>query len=228
MPAFGCSRAGVWLPPTREVKSTQACGDNRSTVRDFVIVAHEAPTDAGFSLDDLAGTGRMDLLSRCVTAGLLTSHGIRDARVHLVIRNTLTIRIDGTTARGIHPDERSTAAQIRDALAAKDGAIGRQPARPSPGVELYRMGLPDTLEMLDTDKRTIVRLDENGTAITEIQPPSNPVFVLSDHEELTDAETTILDEGCTRRYRLGPVPIHADHAIAVAHNWLDTEGFDRY
>ncbi|TKX77703.1 tRNA (pseudouridine(54)-N(1))-methyltransferase TrmY, partial [Halorubrum sp. SD626R] len=31
-----------------------------------------------------------------------------------------------------------------------------------------------------------------------------------------------------RRVRVGPELLHADDTIAVAHNWLDTDGYESY
>jgi len=37
-----------------------------------------------------------------------------------------------------------------------------------------------------------------------------------------------LGERADERVRLGPRKLHANHAITVAHNYLDTAGFTRY
>lgn len=196
-------------------------------MRQFVVCGHDVPTSPDFSLDDLPGTGgRLDLLCRCVNAGLFTSHGIReDVRVHLVHRDEVTVRFDGATARSLNPDERSTAARVRDALDSKADAIGHMPADVSPGVELYRMGLDATLDKLDGE---IVHLHEDGDPATDGELPETPIFVLSDHQDFTDDERELLGNRADRRLRLGPEAIHADHSITVAHNWLDTEGYTSY
>jgi tRNA (pseudouridine54-N1)-methyltransferase len=194
-------------------------------VRQFVICAHDAPAEPTFSLDDLPGDGgRMDLLCRAVGAGLFTSHGIREARVHLVV-DDVTVAFDGATARNLNPDARSTAARVRDALDSRADAIGHQPAEVSPGVRLYRTGLADTLDRLDGH---LVQLHEDGTPVTEVTPPTDPVFVLSDHREFTDEEAATLAERTDDRFRVGPRAIHADHTVAVVHNWLDTDGYTSY
>lgn len=196
-------------------------------MRQFVVCGHEAPTTPDFPLDDLPGAaGRLDLLARCVNAGLFLSHGIREnCRVHLVLDDEYTVRFDGASARGLHPDERSTAARVRDALASREDAIGHMPAEVSPGVELYRMGLEATLDGLDG---TFVQLHENGAPVAEYDLPDDPVFVLSDHADFTEEESELLTERVDARIRLGPEAIHADHAIAVAHNHLDTDGYAPY
>jgi len=197
-------------------------------MRQFLVVAHDAPASADFPLDALASeAGRMDLLARTLNAALLESHGIReDTRVHLVI-DDVTISVDGATVRNLHPDERSIAALLRSALDAREDAIGHQPAKPSPGIEVYRMGLEATLDRLEREG-SIVQLHEDGDSATAVSVPDDPVFVLSDHRDFTDGEAEILAERTDTRIRLGPRPLHADHAISVAHNWLDTDGYTEY
>jgi len=195
-------------------------------VRHVVVLGHEAPLDADVSLDDLPGAGRLDVLCRCVTSGLLTSHGVReDTTVSLVLRDEYTVRFEGDEVRRLNPDERSTGARIRDAMAARDGAIGAMEATPSPGVHVGRRGLSATLDRLDG---TVIELHEDGDPVVDVTPPVDPVFVLSDHRDFTAEEAELLADRADERVGLGPERLHADQAITVAHNWLDTEGFTRY
>ena len=198
-------------------------------MRQFVVTGHDAPTTADFSLDDLpGGAGRLDLLARCVTSALVLSHGIRDdVRVHLVLADEYTVTFDGSSLRNFNPDERSTAARVRNALDEREEAIGHVPVETSPGVSLTRRGFDPTVEALARDG-TLVPLHENGDPAVDVEPPTDPVFVLSDHNEFTDAERTSLDDVADRRLSLGPRAVHADHAIVVAHNYLDTNGFSDY
>ncbi|QSG11260.1 RNA base methyltransferase family enzyme [Halapricum desulfuricans] len=197
-------------------------------MRQFLVVAHDAPASADFPLDALASeAGRMDLLARALNAALLQSHGIReDTRVHLVI-DGVTVSVDGATVRNLHPDERSIAALLRSALKAREDAIGHQPAEPSPGLKVYRMDLEATLDRLAREG-PIVQLHEDGDPAVEVSVPVDPVFVLSDHRDFTDEEVDLIAERADARVRLGPRPLHADHAISVAHNWLDTNGYTQY
>jgi tRNA (pseudouridine54-N1)-methyltransferase len=196
-------------------------------MRQFVVVSHDAPTTPDFSLDALGSdAGRMDLLARCLNAGLLASHGIREAaRVHLVLGDAYTVSVDGGSVRNLHPDERSIAALVRNALESREDAIGHMPAEPSPGIEVYRMGLSATLDRL-ADEGTVVALHEDGTPGDELEPPTDPVFVLSDHRDFTDAETETIDDATDVRLRLSPTTLHADHAITVAHHYCDTDAYD--
>lgn len=198
-------------------------------MRQFLVVGHDAPTAPDpIALDDLPGAGRLDLLCRCVATGVFLSHGIREAvRVHLVLGDEFTVSFDADTLRHLHPDERNVAARIRDALAAREEAIGHMPADVSPGVTLHRMGFAATLDRIG-DGGTVIQLHENGEPLVDAEPPADPVFVLSDHNDFTVAEAERLAADCDRRLRVGPKRLHADHAISIAHNWLDTGGYVRY
>lgn len=197
-------------------------------MRQFLVIGHEAPSTPEVPLDALASeAGRLDLLARTVNAALLESHGIReDARIHLVL-DDVTVSIDGATVRNLHPDERSIAALIRTALEAREDAIGHMPAEPAPGVELYRMDFEATLDRLAEDG-SIVQLHEDGDPVAETEPPADPIFVLSDHRDFTDSEAASLEDRTEYRLRLGPRALHADHAISVTHNWLDTGCYASY
>jgi tRNA (pseudouridine54-N1)-methyltransferase len=197
-------------------------------MRQFVLVAHDAPLDPDFSLSDLPGAGRVDLLCRCLNAAFLTSHGIReDVRAYVVIQDRATVRFDGSELRHLHPDERSTAALLRGALEARADAVGHREVESSPGVYVSKRGLADVLDAVEPDG-PLVQLHEDGRPLTELAPPANPTFVLSDHRDLTETEADLAADYVDERISLGPARIHADHAIAVAHNYLDTGGYVEY
>mgnify|MGYP000040522155 FL=1 len=198
-------------------------------MRQFLVVGHDAPTEPDFSLDDIAGgAGRLDVLCRCVNAAFFLSHDLRgDVQVHLVLSDEYTVSFDGADLRRLNPDERSTAALVRGALEEKREAIGHQPVETSPGVSLYRMGVEATFDRVARDA-TVVQLHEDGDPLPEVEPPEDPLFVLSDHRDFAEAEAELLAENADRRVRVGPELLHADHTITVAHNYLDTEGYERY
>jgi len=197
-------------------------------MRQFIVLGHDAPTTADFSLDDLPGAGRLDILCRCVGAAVFLSHGIRDdVRIHLVVSDEYTLRFDSNTLRRLYPDERTIAARTRDALDQRDDAIGHLPAEVSPGMELYRFGFEATLDDVASDG-SIVHLHAEGTPLPEASPPNDPVFVLSDHNDFTDREAESLAAQAEQRLRVGPETLHADQTITVAHNWLDTAGYTEY
>ncbi len=196
--------------------------------RRFVVVGHDAPTHAEFSLDDLPGAGRLDVLCRCVTSAFLLSHDIReDVQITLVLADEYTITFEGGSLRRLNPDERSTAALIRNALADREEAVGHTSVEPSPGVSLDRRNFEHVLADLP-DEGTAVQLDADGRPAVEVDPPAEPVFLLSDHRDFTATESEAIDGVADERVSLGPRRLHGHQAITVAHNWLDTDGFERW
>jgi tRNA (pseudouridine54-N1)-methyltransferase len=197
-------------------------------MRQFVVVGHDAPTDAEFSLDDLPGAGRLDVLCRCVTAALLLSHDIREeVCVRLVLDDEYTLTFEGGALRRLNPDERSTGALVRNALEQREEAVGRIAVETSPGVSIVCGGFEAALDAV-AGEGTVVELCADGRPAVEADPPADPVFVLSDHREFSAAEREELAGAAADRLSLGPRLLHADQAVTVAHNWLDTRGYSQW
>lgn len=198
-------------------------------MRQFIVSGHDVPITSDFSLDDLAGgAGRLDVLCRCVSSAFFLSHAIReDVRTYLVLGDEFTVRFEGSELRRLNPDERSTAALVRKALDEREEAIGHMEVETSPGVYLSRRGFEPILESAAGDG-TVIQLHEGGDPAVEVEPPTDPVFVLSDHRDFAEGEAELLSERADERVRLGPERLHANHAITVAHNWLDTDGYAEY
>ena len=199
-------------------------------MREFVVVGHDAPTTPEFSLDDLPGAGRLDVLCRCVTSALLLSHDIRESvQVSLVLDGAYVVRFEGSELRHLRPDERSAASLIRGALEAREEAVGAVEATPSPGVYVGSGGLERAVDGAGGRNELLV-LHEDGEPLVDLSddPPEDVTVVLSDHRDFTDEEMATLRDAGARRVSVSPRALHADHAITVAHNYLDTEGFRRY
>jgi len=181
----------------------------------FAIVGHLARTDGDFSLNDLPGAGRMDVLCRCVNASLFLSHNLRrDADCSLVLlggpKEPKTVQFRGNAIRSLSPDERSAGALIKKALSIPCGSEFREAA---PGVFVRNGGL----ERLIAEHPFAV-LDEKGTDIRTV-PVMPAVFLLSDHQNFSDAEEVLIRDA--PRYSVGPVCLHADHTITVISNEID-------
>lgn len=196
-------------------------------MRQFVVLGHDAPVEPGIPLDDLPGAaGRLDVLCRCVSAAFLLSHGIReDVRTFLVLRDRVALRFEGAELRYLTPDERNVASLIDSALAALDEAVGHREATRTPGIYVSTRGVGAVLDALEGP---VVQLHEHGDPVVDVSPPADAAFVLSDHRDVTDAEEDRLSERRDARVRVGPERIHADHAITIVHNFLDTDGYTRY
>lgn len=197
-------------------------------MRNFVIVGHKATTNPNFSLEDIPGTsGRLDILCRSVTAAFVISHGIRkDVCVYLVLLGgeiPKTILLQGETLRHLNPDERTTAALLKKALAV--------PATPewamsTSGIFVRMGGLAEVLE--DLKAARLIYLREDGADIRGLVAGTlagDATFILGDHTGMTPEEETMITEAGADVVSLGPTSLHADHCIVLINWFLDTNVF---
>lgn len=188
-------------------------------MRRFLLVAHDARTDGDFPLDDMPGRGgRLDLVARCVVASLLVSHGVRrDAEFAAVLlgppRPPRTVRFVGAEIKGLNPDERSTGALLRKALAVE----GLAERTVHSGVLVAGQGLEDLL----AEDAPVFVLDESGLDLRTVDVGPDATFIISDHRDLTEPERDVLNARGAQRVSVGPRSLQADQVITVVHNELD-------
>lgn len=181
----------------------------------FAVVGHLARTEGDFSLNDLPGAGRLDVLCRCVNASLFLSHDLRrDADCYLVLlggsKAPKTVLFRGNGIRSLSPDERSAGALLKKALSIPCGSEFREA---SPGVYVRNGGLDRLLK-----EHSFAVLDEKGTDIRTVSDVPE-AFLLSDHQNFSEAEEALIKDAS--RYSVGPVCLHADHTITVISNEID-------
>lgn len=202
-----------------------------SSTRNFIMVAHRARTDTEFNLNDLCGSaGRLDGVLRCINSALFLSHGMRrDTSIHVIILGPedppKVLTVEGRSVRYLNPDERSTAALVRNALGVPISSEVGSIKRSSPGIHITRGGLELVLSHLRGD---LYLLDEGGTDISGLLEASSLVkndipthFILSDDMDLTENERSSIMERAVALLSVSPSVLHADHAITVLHNFLD-------
>lgn len=195
-------------------------------MRRFICVSHTGDSSGEWHLNDLAaGAGRVDVLCRNVQSAFFLSHGLReDVEVYLVFQKSAlrqrTVRIQGNAIQMLHPDERSTAARIQQALKASWSVPDWKEVQN--GLAVAGFGLEELLADL-RGKGTPVLLDPEGTPIEAVGAawPAEPTLILSDHVPFTKPEYALLDALGAQRVSLGPYWYHGNHAIAVANWWLD-------
>jgi tRNA (pseudouridine54-N1)-methyltransferase len=199
-------------------------------MRNFIIIGNKATTTPSFSLEDIPGTsGRLDILCRCVTAAFVLSHGIRrDVCVYLVLlggETPKTIRLDGERLRHLNPDERTTAALLKKALAV--------PATPdwalsTSGIFVRTGGLANVLA--DLKGARMLCLQEEGVDISSIAGcdlSGDVAFILGDHMGIAPKEGTVIEQAGAVAVSIGPVSLHADHCIVLI-NWMMDTNFLGY
>ena len=195
-------------------------------MRRLLLFAHRVPVQGNFTLNDLAGgAGRMDEVARSVSTAFTLSNGLRrdlEMTVLFVAEPppaSRRLRVSGLRLRHLHPDERSTAALLKNALVRSLSHPGE--VESSPGLTV---GPVDPLAALREFAGTpgAVWLTESGGPISAARlDPAHGSAVLSDDTELSAAEAAILVEAGVTRVSLGPRVLRASQAIDVFLNELD-------
>ncbi len=183
--------------------------------RNFVVIGHRAHTTADWKLDDLCGgAGRLDVLVRCVTTSLWKSHGIRkETDVWLILNGPpsapITVHFSGEKIRYLNPDERSTAALIRNGLIKYKNQ--NNSLETSPGVTMERIGLEEVLMRLPNP----VLLSESG----KDKIGNSSTFILGDDKDPTETEMEVLDK--LPKINLGKESLLSSACITLIHHRLD-------
>jgi tRNA (pseudouridine54-N1)-methyltransferase len=195
-------------------------------VRRFLILAHRVPVGGAFTLNDLAGGGgRMDEVARAVSTAFTLSNDLRrDTEVMIVFSaepppRARRMRLEGKRLKFLNPDERSTAALLKNSLVRSAG-VDRD-VEASPGLVV---GPADPLEEL----RAFAA--EPGTLwLTETGAPISPddvaggAFraVVSDPTDPNEAEVECLrGAGATPR-SLGPRSLRTSQCVDALHHLAD-------
>lgn len=191
-------------------------------MRRFVIVGRRAKSTPDFSLLDLPGTsGRLDVLVRCVRAALLCSHTIRtDTIIYLVLLGgePRTVRIDGSIAQFIRPDERNLAVLVQKALAR--AMPGHSFLELRQGVAVASGGLDAVLADLRPASHYV--LDEGGVDVRDAPLAlDDAVFFVGDHLGLDEHATALIATTSPMPLSVGPVSVHAEDALTIVINELD-------
>jgi tRNA (pseudouridine54-N1)-methyltransferase len=196
-------------------------------MRHFVVLGRNATASDDFSLDDVPGTsGRLDVGLRCLRAALLVSHGVRrDSVVYLLLgggpRAPRVLRVRGSAARFLRPDERSLAVLAKKALAVgtDDEARGFVEARP--GVSVVKGGLDRIVEDIPSARAFVLEQgapDVRQAAGLEL---GDVAFFLGDSTGIDGEARVRLDQLGARPVGVGPIGLHAEDAIAIVSNELD-------
>jgi tRNA (pseudouridine54-N1)-methyltransferase len=195
-------------------------------MRRFLILSHRVPVGGAFTLNDLAGgAGRMDEVARAVSTAFTLSNDLRrDTEVTILFvaeapPAARRIVVHGARVRYLNPDERSTAALLKNALVRSVAAPGT--IESSPGLVVGpvepAVALAEFLQLSGT-----VWLNEHGQEMSTYPvPPGDFGAVVSDPYDPTEAETEILRTSGVPRVSVGPRPLRTSQVIDAVHNALD-------
>ena len=194
-----------------------------SLKRFYAIIGHRAPSSGKLNLNDLPGSGRMDVLVRAINSTLFISHGIRnDSLIILHLQGgegpDRRILFDGTTLAGVRPDERSIAGQIKAIMKLPIPPVGRF-QEITQGIFHSGGDITDTIESWTKENVEINILDANGTNITEKNIVEKIGIILSDDLPFNEYEKDILDT--YDKISLGEKWLQGHSCIAITQYELD-------
>ncbi len=122
----------------------------------------------------------------------------------------ITVHFSGGKIRYLNPDERSTAALIRNGLIKYKNENGL--VETSPGISMERIGLEQVLKKLPNP----VLLSENGS--DEIENANT--FILGDDRDPTDEEMKLLEK--IPNISLGKESLLSSACVTLIHHHLDS------
>lgn len=201
-------------------------------MRRFLLVAHKVPPDGAFTLNDLAGgAGRMDEIARAVSTAFTLSNDLRrDTEMTVLFAaepppRARKVELAGAKLRHLNPDERSTAALLKNALVGSS----RYPSEfeSSPGL---RVGPVDPLAYLGGFLRVdgAIWLTEGGSPIAAHDfPGSNVAAFVSDPYDPTAEEEALLIRSGVPRISVGPKSLRTSQVVDAVQRELDLKSGER-
>ncbi len=195
-------------------------------MRRFLVLAHRVPVSGSFTLNDLAGgAGRMDEIARAVSTAFTLSNDLRrDVELSIVFAGApapAPRRIDlvGARLRYLNPDERSTAALLKNALV-RSAAVDR-PIESSPGLVVGPVDPAAALREFLARPGTVWLTESGGPLVDHPAAPSDFAAVVSDPYDPSDAERAILESSGAVPLSVGPRSLRTSQVLDVVQNELD-------
>ncbi len=195
-------------------------------MRRFLLLAHKVPVRGEFTLNDLAGgAGRMDEVARAVSTAFTLSNTLRrDTEVAILFAAepppaSRRVELVGARLRYLNPDERSTAALLKNALVR--AANVERDFESSPGLSV---GPVDPLAYLGSflSRSGALWLSEDGNPLAEGLPAGPEVAaVVSDPHDPTVEERAVLERSGVPRLSVGPRVLRTSQVLDIFHHELD-------
>jgi tRNA (pseudouridine54-N1)-methyltransferase len=195
-------------------------------MRRFLLLAHRVPVSGEFTLNDLAGgAGRMDEVARAVSTAFTLSNDLRrDTEVTVLfvadpIPRARRVSMIGTRLRFLNPDERSTAALLKNALT-RSKEYPRE-FESSPGLTIAPADPAHELEAF-LRRPGAVWLTEAGAPMSDWAPADGELAaVVSDPYDPTPEERERLERSGVPRLSVGPHSLRTSQVVDLVHSHLD-------
>jgi len=202
-------------------------------MREFVFFSRTARTSGNFK--DLMEAGRMDIACHVIINSFFISNKMRDdVKLHMVFYGPPTPPRHLEMFPGkVVPETGKEAGKNQLDISKKDVAnvIKKmlfkyhegQKTEVWQGFDIEKKNLPQVIEQMKKEGKTIYLLDPHGEEIGTIKIDKNPVFILGDHKGIPGKELKRLKEICVP-VSLGKVVYFASQSITIVNHELDKRG----
>ncbi|MEM5800911.1 MAG: tRNA (pseudouridine(54)-N(1))-methyltransferase TrmY [Candidatus Aenigmatarchaeota archaeon] len=195
-------------------------------MREFILRASKAVTRPDFNLNDLPGSaGRMDLVCRCISSALWISNDLRrDTRISVILEGPPAppkmLVFEGSSLKGVNPDERNIASHIRKALKLGANLKLNEELEISPGIKVAKKSF-ESLIREKIGKMQVLYLHPKGKDIREMEIEENVAFILGDHIGIARKTEKLMERLNVEKVSLGKTIYLASHAIVIVNYELD-------
>lgn len=195
-------------------------------MRVFILKASKAYTSPEFSLNNLPGAGRMDLVCRCVSQAVWLSHKLRKDLIFYVVLEgpknpPLTLKFDSNKLIRFYPDERNIGAHIRNALHQAKYLEKEKEKYLGNGIYISKKSFERLVREIILEKYQVIYLHKKGKPIEKLKLKEKNCFIVGDHLGLSKKNEIFLKKVKAERISLGKIEYLASQAITIINFWLD-------
>jgi len=180
-------------------------------MRDFVLLSRTSSDR--IEMNNLS-FGRWDVLARCINSAIWVAHGLRPARIRIVLGASTppkTVVFDNNIKK-VNPDEKNIAGWISKVISKESK---------NPGISIEEASFQSVIKALATEGRKFYILHEKGRDIKEVEISKDPVFVLGDHIGLAPHDQSFVERFGHDLISIGPRSYLASQCISFINIELD-------
>lgn len=179
-------------------------------MRRFLLKASRAAT-GDFSINNIPGAGRMDVVCRSITSALWLSDKLRDDTIFFALlegkpNGPKLLTFNPLKMKRFYPDERNIASHIRLAL------LGKQKS-----IKIENISFKD---FINQTKSQIIVLDKYGEDIKRVYIEDDVLFILGDDKGLDVDDMNFLKDKSIK-VSIGKKNYLASQVISIVQNELD-------
>lgn len=199
-------------------------------MRTFIIRARKGTTRWERLKSQVGSKEHFEVVAHTVINAFFVSNDFRnDVEVYIVLDSSenfpRTIKLsskDGLSIAGFHED--AVLQVIETALKMSPDLQKNETRAIAPGLTISGFGFEKLVSNL-LETHTIYLLDRKGDDIREIDFPSNPVFVLSDHLAMPKNSVKGLKRQGLKALSLGKKMLFASQCVVLINHEMDRLGF---